>query len=370
VGNRTSETENQKPKTMKEGICKTHGLEEKLYSLGYKNYIIGPFTTRRAFDQWNFHNRQPIIGHPKLEFLCGSCIDGHRKNGSELRFPGEALKRIIIANPPSTPTPKPVDPEDETCRSMVSSLQKIAESENIHPELARITIATETDNLRIQYLKIFDQHEMHHKDEPFWWKKQFEKVAKMLFKLNNGNSSEVDHNEFVISREGERLNTPGGPNDLILIGRLPGCDILLSKHSISRLHAIVFVTKSKYYIIDVGSMLGIQTLGRSENLPLVNSNPESRNVLIFDKTETSVISFANINLTFQPKECTVCLDNFRDIIFNCGHFCICDSCRRNLPNNACPSCRAPITGFTKSHDVFCKSFEIPKGYAGNKYTPY
>lgn len=47
----------------------------------------------------------------------------------------------------------------------------------------------------------------------------------------------------------------------------------------------------------------------------------------------------------EELKCGVCMDNKRCIVFNCGHFCTCDTCSQRL--DTCPVCRVKIITKTR-----------------------
>jgi hypothetical protein len=77
---------------------------------------------------------------------------------------------------------------------------------------------------------------------------------------------------------------------VILVGRLPNCDVLLSPSGTSRLHMVIFVMPAlgKTAIVDVGSSTGIIMLKRGSAAPMVHSTQTSRRVIMLDLYETAV----------------------------------------------------------------------------------
>jgi|TARA_B110000037_G_C16928492_1_gene427555 hypothetical protein len=72
-----------------------------------------------------------------------------------------------------------------------------------------------------------------------------------------------------------------------------------------------------------------------------------KNILNINTTNTKSNSEAEINTITQifedetTNECSVCLDNEKNIVFNCGHLYTCHDCSYRLTK--CPICRIPIT---------------------------
>lgn len=55
---------------------------------------------------------------------------------------------------------------------------------------------------------------------------------------------------------------------------------------------------------------------------------------------------SNTSTIGQIPTCAICVENQRDVIFNCGHLVCCNICATTLQNSGsyiCPSCRRPIT---------------------------
>lgn len=72
-----------------------------------------------------------------------------------------------------------------------------------------------------------------------------------------------------------------------------------------------------------------------------------KNILNINTTNTKSNSEAEINTITQifedetTNECSVCLDNEKNIVFNCGHLYTCHDCSYRLTK--CPICRIHIT---------------------------
>jgi hypothetical protein len=65
----------------------------------------------------------------------------------------------------------------------------------------------------------------------------------------------------------EQAYFSGGMPDVVLVGRIPGCDIEMpiDLTTVSRLHAVIFALPrhARIVVIDVGSFMGIRTIWRS-----------------------------------------------------------------------------------------------------------
>lgn len=67
-------------------------------------------------------------------------------------------------------------------------------------------------------------------------------------------------------------------------------------------------------------------------------------------------TLAEVNSKQQPNQkdesstlCVICVTRPYNIVFNCGHLCVCEECS-NSNISDCPMCRAPIT---KKDKIFC-----------------
>jgi hypothetical protein len=99
---------------------------------------------------------------------------------------------------------------------------------------------------------------------------------------------------------------------VVLVGRYPGCDIELPELSgphtqMSRLHAMIFAMPSigKTFVVDVGSLLGIETVRREhKDQPLVSSRVGDRHMIMLDYGESALLRLArepdDFYLTLHP----------------------------------------------------------------------
>lgn len=54
----------------------------------------------------------------------------------------------------------------------------------------------------------------------------------------------------------------------------------------------------------------------------------------------------------DTSECSVCLENEKDIVFvPCGHYCCCNECYESLPKKSCIMCRANINQVAKRDQI-------------------
>ena len=260
------------------------------------------------------------------------------------------------------------------------------------------TVASE--NLRTQYVKVFDDNDRLFPNENMWWKKVLEETGSQLaqqfqnakqiavpaaaavalcekqqqranideemvaakddtieksssssfapvaaaaaYAISNSVSSIANERYVIALKDGMVVNTeivPNAASPTVLIGVKPGCDI---EAGLSRLHAIVYIFPSlaSVLVVDVGSMTGIRTLERSDKTkPLVSSKPEARAVLEFGLKERVVLSLGGCSIMLNPPQCVVCLDKPRCRQFQaCLHFVTCADCASKLVE--CPICRA------------------------------
>ena len=87
-----------------------------------------------------------------------------------------------------------------------------------------------------------------------------------------------------------------------------------------------FPSKGKIVVVDLGSLMGVKTKYRSTDEPCVNSLPEARNILIFDREETVILELCSKQISINPKECLICMDAPRELKFQCGHHVVCSKC--------------------------------------------
>jgi hypothetical protein len=161
-----------------------------------------------------------------------------------------------------------------------------------------------------------------------------EKLVKDL-KLENHKQSNT---EFTIAVNNKIIKI----NDKVFtIGRASENDIQLTDDCISRLHIIVFVLPFNLVVVDLASFIGTKTISRSSNKTLKHSEPNERNILIFDRGETVELKLADDQIVLFPKECVVCMNKSRSITLGCGHYALCKDCYEKIKNdnNECPLCR-------------------------------
>lgn len=206
---------------------------------------------------------------------------------------------------------------------------------SVPPTRATTKIITESvERMRVTYCKIFEKQVQ--KEDKDWWKKQFNEFAEISIKEIRGRKEkELGAVNIAYDRK-----TYSCTKELILIGRYSGCDIQLKQNVTSRLHAMIFILPEKIVVVDVGSFFGIVTKERSSGKELVDSLPNKRAVLFFDRNETVILSLGIEEICINPKECIVCMEESRNCRFNCNHWVTCDKCAAKLQE--CPICRKPL----------------------------
>lgn len=209
----------------------------------------------------------------------------------------------------------------------------------------------ESDTLRKTYLEIFKVQNTI-LDDPDWWKRQFIEASTLLTKdiiisetTEQLDKSYLSDNEINIAERDIPGLLKSFKKDIITIGTHPGCDYVFNSNErqhirASRLHALIIITINKYIVVDMGSYTGIITKLRSSKKDKISSRRGDRNILIFDKSEISILQLGNREIIINPKECIVCVNNPREVIFNCGHFVTCNNCSNKL--DSCPICRSPL----------------------------
>lgn len=184
------------------------------------------------------------------------------------------------------------------------------------------------------------------------WKEEFEKIADIVITNLMTTMPTVDISETQMSISTDSKLFEFDNKKCVLIGNNEGCDIALY-HSLgcSRLHAILFPMPQLgiFVIVDLGSMYGIKTIKRSTNADLVHSLPKQRNTLIFTWGEIAILRFAEQTVAINPKTCIICMENPRDVKFNCGHYSTCADCSKSI--NKCPICRKPKNGTLIGYDL-------------------
>jgi hypothetical protein len=152
---------------------------------------------------------------------------------------------------------------------------------------------------------------------------------------------------------GDRLFPFTSSHEVVLVGRMPGCDVMLEKNDtgLSRLHLALFLLPRLGHLcaVDLGG-LGVRLLQRKhKELGLPRSSPGVRQqVMMLGLREFAVFHLGDDKpvatpreLVLYPKECVVCADAPRGVKFkNCGHYGVCVKCAAKL--DKCPLCRAAV----------------------------
>jgi hypothetical protein len=144
----------------------------------------------------------------------------------------------------------------------------------------------------------------------------------------------------------------------ISVGRKDICNLHISEFrgGVSRYHLTLtpFINKNGELflsLIDIGSLAGIfyfdksfspipikkQICGKPELIPIgqdIYVRLAGLNLVI----RTSLSGLFDMN---SIKECIICVERSRSIMFNCEHFICCSECA--LKCTSCPICRSPIT---------------------------
>jgi hypothetical protein len=234
--------------------------------------------------------------------------------------------------------------------TMMSIVMKSLVYDEINNPVNRMnqqTINESIEDLRQQYCNIFDEQNTLHCNDQNWWIEQFNIMATTLSK-----DLITDHNTNYLSCSIAYNNKLMSFNKrMILIGRMPGCDIELYQYGglVSRLHAIIFFAPEidKIIVIDVGSLTGIKTFKRSTKNNLESSLPNNRKVLVFEYNESFILDFNNLaKVIINPKECIICMEKPRNCLFNCKHYSVCYKCSKKIKE--CPICRKVITRVKRS----------------------
>lgn len=86
---------------------------------------------------------------------------------------------------------------------------------------------------------------------------------------------------------------------ILLIGTREGCHVRLRTGS--RLHAVVLVLLDCFYIVDVGSLVGIRQVWRSSTRPLLVSDASQRRVMRCGIGEMVFATMCHEGLVFNPR---------------------------------------------------------------------
>jgi len=225
---------------------------------------------------------------------------------------------------------------DEFFSPSSQSMYDVIQSSFKH-ESAKPLEESEMEKLREAYDEIIKKRDR---------KKQFEDVATLLLRdLEDGDmlvKSEASTEPISLAADGRLYEF--SDKYCVLAGRLPECDVLLASATASRVHFILFMFPQfdKYLVVDVGSVNGITTQQRSNSqLPLANSLPNARQILIFSWGEIAILGLGNQRIAINPKVCVICFERPREVTFEqCNHYVCCLKCARSLPN--CPLCRTEV----------------------------
>lgn len=161
------------------------------------------------------------------------------------------------------------------------------------------------------------------------------RFADIASKQSNDDSYQIKIDERLLDFENRATFT---------IGRLASCDVKFPNDTtVSRLHAIIFLTEKHVLVVDVGSLHGIQTVARSKSQNLDHSYPNARRVLVFGRDEVFQLQLGDQKITFSPKICLICMTNPRQCVTKCMHYAMCLQCCSQLKqrnrNICCPICR-------------------------------
>jgi len=187
----------------------------------------------------------------------------------------------------------------------------------------------ETKKIRDEYMILIEKRD---------WKKLLMDVANKIkdsLKLTDSSKNPIYLYTIQTNNKTYNLNKP-----IITIGRNDECDVLLFDKTSSRLNCVMFIYSQYIIIIDPGSLYGLKTKSRIKK-EKQHSLPNKRQPLVFDRNERFILEMGDEVVTFSPKLCVICMNKPREMLSNCGHYIMCQSCFDNikLNNNNCPICR-------------------------------
>jgi hypothetical protein len=150
---------------------------------------------------------------------------------------------------------------------------------------------------------------------------------------------------------------------IVTIGTFNWNNIIEDKNlGVSRVHAIIMLMQDKYgkiamIIIDAWSMQGTYILSK-DGLVIESTVGNDRKVLFSVIENYTIIEFSKSRYIFSTnnaRTCIICMENNRDIRYDCGHGVVCKDCSIGL--NECPICRKSIN-LLKLESVLCfESFQ-------------
>lgn len=212
-----------------------------------------------------------------------------------------------------------------------------------------IQSAADSDTLRKTYLEMIACID---------WKKQFVDAVTLIKNklVNDFENSYVDNDKFTMGYKEKLYEFNATNNPIILIGRMPECDINILNQTTSRVHLIVIPLPQykKYLVVDMGSFDGFETLKRESSNPLIKSTNGHRNIMVCDWDEIAIIKLGFEIIAINPKECVVCYEAPRTSTLGCGHHVTCDNCTKII--KSCPICRIPLREslFSMGYDLHTK----------------
>jgi hypothetical protein len=248
----------------------------------------------------------------------------------------------------SQPLQKSYSVHSNTLSNCVYSLQP-SSSVVVRKEAAK--------TLRQTYEEVFDEYEKLLKNDDEikitseWWIKQFRDSGDLLVKkfkesVDDQEKSEQELKPVIIGYGDKLFEFDPTNKSTIMVGRKDGCDILFSSVSgCSRMHAIIYFIPelNKIVVADMGSLMGIKTIQRSNTNKVVeHSTMINRKLIIFDYDESAILECGEQIVTISPKECIICMNRQRDCRLACGHFVTCKGCADKIPHNRCCVCRQAI----------------------------
>jgi hypothetical protein len=121
-----------------------------------------------------------------------------------------------------------IEEETEEREQSIQNLKKTITStlEKTITQNIKTQTNTESEELRKSYLEVFEQQANKYQDNPNWWKEQFIYITKELtdkykqYTQTNNN----EYEETIISYK-NKIYEFNNEFTMILIGRMPGCDI-------------------------------------------------------------------------------------------------------------------------------------------------
>lgn len=172
-------------------------------------------------------------------------------------------------------------------------------------------------------------------------------VIPQLMMFENMSVFDTKYNKFEIKYSYDTPVIHEIFTNMLSCGRIPMCNIKVSSEfeSVSRCQFFVLKVKEEYFVLSGWSCCGTRCISSENKKTALKSN---QSFMRFAENETFVLEIGDPydkqQITFNPKECVVCMTNKCEIRGSCKHATLCRSCYNTMMNNnsevSCPICRS------------------------------